>query len=363
MRTLFVLELLLTVFFCTTTAFANVGADLKKIAIEIQNFQEQLESEKPVTPERVKKTISSLTHIIDGKLANDKGKAVAYYYRAEARRLLNSIRYNNKQPIDLTVARATLADYDSVIAIGFDLENWNVSVAGANYLAGTVAYGHLKSIPLAYTYFDKCAKQHHMGCMNVMANARLTGEGDQEIDILQAVDLHVRVYNTGTRYNCAGYFSAEAIGLIAHFFGKQFVNEDSLIWFDRARSLAEKLAKNEANKDFCGGESVYIEEYLVRRDGGEKRDALLQRLIGKGSRSEVARTTARYILGEIDDANLSKMLSRQDSVTRCEMHFWAAWIAKINADKERAQAHFKALLEIGSDDCGVELAYLKNYGH
>jgi hypothetical protein len=76
------------------------------------------------------------------------------------------------------------------------------------FYCGKVGRGGLHDEKSAYAYWEKCASDAHAGCINNLAEARITGAGGQKVDVRQALDLLTAVYNSGTRYHCAGVLSA-----------------------------------------------------------------------------------------------------------------------------------------------------------
>lgn len=98
---------------------------------------------------------------------------VAYYYRAEAHRLINVIREHQGLAIDFSMARHALEDFDEVIANKTSVYIPEVNVSNAEYWAGSVALHQLHSEPLAYSYWQKCAAQGHAGCVDLTTGAHL----------------------------------------------------------------------------------------------------------------------------------------------------------------------------------------------
>lgn len=154
--------------------------------------------EKPDAPVRLDAEMETLTALIESGQLNPLGLSIASYYRGEAGTLINSARLAARQPADAALARRTLADFDRVIAGESDIAEWGVSIAGAAYNAGSVARNALDLVPQAYAYWEICAQRNHAGCLNIMAAARLTGTGGVEVDLQQSLELHRKVYDTGT---------------------------------------------------------------------------------------------------------------------------------------------------------------------
>jgi hypothetical protein len=346
-------------------AVADVTSDLRVLRVDIESVDAQLRKDLP-TPasDKLDRAVSALNAIIGGQELSGAGRSVAHYYRAEARKLLNEIRVREKQPVDIVAAQAALADYDAVIARGADIPGWGVNVDNAMYIAGTVASNHLKSTQSAYSYFDKCAQRNHMGCVNVIAGVRLTGKWGQRMDVAAALDLHFMVYNTGTRYTCAGAYSAKSIALIGYFTGTKRGTEDELEWFARAYSLLDRVAAVLRVENACDRATFEIGEYLLRLSRGQRDSILLQKAIERSGNDEGSKAVVRFLRGEIGEDALSNVVAGLSiNWDRCHAHFSVLWHAKINGDDALAQRHYRALLEVGGDECAMELAYVKKkYG-
>src|ERR1700683_3335734 len=98
MRPISILAVLFVCLTVGTSAVADVNSDLLAIKADLENTQEQLGKDAPIAPDKMTRAIASLTTMLGGQGLNEAGKSIAYFYRAEARRLLNSIREKNKQP-------------------------------------------------------------------------------------------------------------------------------------------------------------------------------------------------------------------------------------------------------------------------
>ena len=336
-------------------ACADAVADrLKAIKADIDAVKGDT-SDYTAASNKLKKDIADLGQMIAAKQLNDKGALVAYEFRGEAQQKLNSLNGQQKKPYDLALARSALADFDRVIAAGVEVKGWFV-LDNVPYLAGLVAYNQLASVPLAYSYWDKCAAMNHAGCLNIMAGAHITGKGGVKIDFAQALALHKKVYLTGTGYVCAGAFSADSIALISHLTHTRFDNVDELTWFARANELLDKLGA----EDRCGRAGVDLDEYLVRLARGESASAVLDRAGSRLKADDPQRAIVALFQGKIDDASLSKAAAHAKyDYERCTLHFDALWFDTLKGNKEAALAHWQALTEVPGQKCATELAYTK----
>jgi len=304
--------------------------------------------------------IRTLTKLIDEGAFDAKGEAFARYWRGYGTDLVNQMRLRSKREPDRALARETLADFDWVA--GHEREVPAAGVAQALYGAGRVLRNYLGSTDEAYRYWGRCAERDHAGCQNIMAAAKLTGVGKVAVDLPGAVELHRRVYDTGTGYNCAGSYSALAIGEIVYFGGLRGVTVTDLDWVGRARDLVAQVVKERGLADFCGSTIFAVTEYLMRLDRGESRPELLRIELKPDATDEKA--TLDYLSGRIGEPAFRDLAGREaDKDSACRMYFTAYWHAEIRKNRPLAQEYRRKMLALGGDYCGNELALVRlKYG-
>lgn len=120
----------------------------------------------------LERNIATLTLVGKGDL-NTADLTVAYFYRAEARRVINEIHERGGESTDLSSARLALEDFDKVISNGANVYVPEVNTRNAQYWAGSVAMNQLHSQALAYSYWEKCAAQGNVDCLNILTAVRL----------------------------------------------------------------------------------------------------------------------------------------------------------------------------------------------
>ena len=315
--------------------------------------------EKPNAPVRLDAEMATLTALIESGQLNLLGLSIASYYRGEAGTLINSARLAARQPADAALARRTLADFDRVIAAEIEIAEWRVSIAGAAYSAGSVARNALDLVPQAYAYWEICAQRNHAGCLNIMAAARLTGVGGVEVDLQQSLDLHRKVYDTGTAYTCAGAYSALATSEIIHFGAMRPVTVDEFEWLKRAGALLDELAVKLKNDNPCKRVRFEVTEYLMRLDSGDDRRPVLERAL-KRADAEDEKVMVGYLLGNVSEADFRKAAgANRNKDAACDMYFAAAWHAEIRKAFELARDHHGFMSALGGDHCRTELALLQ----
>jgi hypothetical protein len=301
--------------------------------------------------------LATFSRLIESGTLNPAGQSIAHYWRGRGYSTLNWARMKKEQQPDPALARKSLEDFNLVIKNGFNVPDWGISVADALYGAGGVARNHLENLALAYEYWQKCAAINHAGCLNIMAGARLTGQGGIKIDLDQSLELNKRVYDTGTSFRCAGAYSAQLIAYTIYFAEmRPTVNE--LDWMKRAYLLLDELGKEEKIENPCDRAKFEIAEYLMRLARGEQRPELLRSAARRSAETDF-RPLARYLLSQATresfEASLGKIPLKH---TACYVHFLSYWHADLQKDQERSASHLNSMVAFGGDHCKIELALI-----
>lgn len=339
-------------------ALADVDSDLRESLWAISAAEEASDRE-PGAPIRLDQPIGVLTRLIDDRETPAAAVTVARYWRARAYSALNFGRQARGEKVDRDLARRNLQDYDQVIARGMEPRGWGMSIGNSIYSAGAVAYNHLEDKALAYRYWERCAALGHAGCLNVMAGARLTGEGGMAVDLEQSMALNKTVYDTGTRFRCAGAFSALMIARIIHFAGLKPQPVDELEWLDRAYPLLAELEKEDKNDNPCGRAVFEINDYLMRLGRGERRPELLRAAAARTAGNDFA-PVARYLLGEESRETFEEHVRALPvKHNACTGHFIGAWSASLERDPARAARHVESMVELGVCETSLVLFRLR----
>src|SRR6266852_1773182 len=161
--------------------------DLRPVLQDVAGKMRQDYSDRKQAIADLEQDAAKITAVLDGGHLDSKGESAALFSRAEARSLVNIIRWKNGESVNPILARQSLADLNKLIAGGVEIPEWGIKIAQAQYVAGSVA------------------------------SVRLTGEAGQQADVKKALDYHSRVYETGIQYRCAGAISARNIAEINYF--------------------------------------------------------------------------------------------------------------------------------------------------
>ncbi len=313
--------------------------------------------------EELQRDVSTLTTLLHSGNLNKTGETNARFYRGAARARINAILDHQGQAIDLAMAEEALEDFDKVIASGVNISPGTVTVAGAEFYAGGVALNQVRSDTRAYSYFQKCAEQGHIGCVNVMANAHVTGAGDTNIDLQEALRLHHDVFDTGIKYRCAGALSARSIAKIVYFTGVRWPGDDELAWTTRSYSLSDQIEVGEKRKNVCNGSEARLEEFLYRLSRGERRDGLLEQASARlDAESLATNAVIQYFSGAIDEKGFEAgVASSKSEGDRCSAYFEAMWYEEVSQKRELAQKFHEQLLTTGQRHCRTDLVYAEKF--
>ncbi|GEM_PF-2880294 len=123
-------------------------------------------------------------------------------------------------------------------------------------------------------YYERCARLNNIACMNVLGHRALYGLKGVSQDIKKGINLSKATYNTGTKWGCAGYYSATILVDIAYFTPYETGNSWHT-WYQQAHALLPKLQKR-FNKDLpCASVYGLTQEYLMYLGYGQKKPELL----------------------------------------------------------------------------------------
>jgi hypothetical protein len=312
--------------------------------------------------------VDKLTAVLDA--GSDAGslekteRIVAFFYRAKARALIGQIHWHHGETMDVATAETVVADLDKVIASDVDAPEWGVMTSEAQYMAGSMAMSPLKSASRAYVYWEKCALQDHAGCLNLMANARLTGVGGVRVDIRQALDYHNRVFDTGIAYTCAGAESARSIAEITYFTGVRRPGDDELEWLQKAYGLLDQL-QDHGIKRTCRRFETEIDEFLYRLARGERKDSLLQDAAavgdGLGEDAPTRKAVVQYLSGAISSTTFAAAVAAsKNDFDFCAASLYGLWYSELTKNRTEGKRYHLALAR-RDRSCSVQLAYAKKF--
>ncbi|MBO6634146.1 hypothetical protein [Parvibaculum sp.] len=305
--------------------------------------------------------IDVLTRAIEGGTVEGDALLTLRHYRAFARQMLNRFNDLMDLPVDRPVAEAAVADYLAIAEAAGDDPAKQKLKAHAIYGAGQVTATQLGNEVQGYRYFRQCSDMKQAGCQNVVAYAMIYGHAGIEQDLNGALALHKAVYDTGITYTCAGSFSARSIAYIVHFTDARLDGRTGLDWLRRSMTLADQVKSQANGVDLCAGESVRVDEYLMRLQAGERQDSLIS---GYLEENEVLPpVVAQYLLGKIGDATFTKELRKMDRPSaRCAYAFIGAWKSSIERKAASVRTYSSMLKELPDEtSCASNIVFVERF--
>jgi hypothetical protein len=191
----------------------------------------------------------------------------------------------------------------------------------------------------------------------------VTGENGNPVNFTRALNLHNRVFDTGTKFLCAGAFSARNIVSIVYFTGTRRPGDDELLWIRRSQDLADQIEAHSKEKNRCDGADVRVQEFLYRLSRGERHNELLTQATARlDDDSPIDRAEIQYISGSIDDDEFEVAVQAGKLVrARCGGYFEGMWFAELEKKPAAAKKFYQRLLETGETDCRASLVYAKKF--
>jgi len=340
------------------------SAELRAILADINRKLQAPTADYKVTVSALNNDIDRLTAVLDaGKLGKSE-TMVAFFYRAKTRGQISQMGWQRGEKMDTDTVQRVVEDMDKVIASNIDAPEWHVTTSEAQYIAGSMLMLSLSSPRRAYAYYEKCADQGHAGCLNIMANARLTGQGGVKVDIQQALEYHSRVFATGIGYHCAGAESARTIAEIIYFTGVRRPGDDELEWLQKSYGLTDKLQATGATTT-CSRFEAEVDEFLYRLSRGERKDSILQEAAnvgpGLGMGLAMRKAVLEYLAGaETDDAFAATIAASKNDFEFCQASLYGLWYSELT--KNRSQGtRYRLALARSDHRCGVELDYARKF--
>jgi TM2 domain-containing membrane protein YozV len=339
------------------------AVDLPSAVEDVQRAQRKDARGKEEIP-RLRQDVRMLSAILGGRKLDASDALVARYYRALAAAMINLAHEHEGEAIDVSGAQTARADLDRIIGAGEVLTYVpEVSITNAEYWAGIVARNQLHDEPAAFSYWEKCASNAHAGCLNNLAEARITGAGGQKVDAHEALDLHTSVFNSGVKYHCAGAYSAIGIAEINYFTGVRRTGDDELEWTKKAEGLLDQLEAAENNRNACHRSEIEVEDFLFQLSRGRKDENVLEDAISRlDDDSAPTKAVIQFISGAIDEHGFNTAVnSTKSQGARCSAYFEVMWFAELRSESALARRYYQRLVNIGKFHCGEELAYAAKF--
>ena len=351
--------LFLLMSFSTPFAKAQASVELRKIVDGVNRARYEGVADHAHTITELTELAQQITTFLEKETLTPQERAAAYFFRGYARAYITNLQFVDGKKADELLASQALSDLDKVIADGIEYPQLGARISDALYVAGSVSATG-RSYSRTYAYYEKCAALDHAGCLNIMAEARLTGEGNQKVDFRAAIDYHLKVFNTGTSYHCAGAYSAQSIAAIAYFTGTAAPQGDELYWINKAVDLAGQLTE-ERKAGACEISGMLIDEFLYQLARGDKQVALLDDASARPTIDANATNAVVGLLsGRLTPAGFSSAMGlAKNDLSRCIGYFRSFWYAELIKRHDLAQAYYQAIQR--PPGCGHELVLARKF--
>ncbi len=329
---------------------------------DVRRGQRKLEAGKDEIP-NLQQDVRRLGDALRPQKIDASDAIVWRYYRALAVSTLNRERELEGEPSDVAAAQTARADLDKIIAQG-SVRTYVAEITPANveYLAGMIARNQLRDERAAYAYWEKCSADGHAGCMNNLAEARVTGAGGQKVDLREALELNTSVYKSGINYGCAGAHSAMSIAYINYFTGVSRPGDDELVWTRKADDLFDQLEDAEDDPNVCHRAEDEVGEFLFQLSRVHRDDNILQDALSRAGDDSTVKAMVQLISGAINESAFDAAVDSDKAPgERCLAYFYAMWYAELRSGDTTAKRYHQRLAEIGKFHCGQQLAYANKY--
>lgn len=336
------------------------AVDLATAVLDVRRVQRRTPHTRDDIPSLIQ-DIRILSSIADRSKVATVDVVIARFNRAMALALINMAHEHEGEPMDPAAARKARSDLDKIIN-GPSLASsptQGITIANSEYWAGYIARSQLHDEKAAYAYWEKCASDTHAGCISNLAEAHLTGDGGQKVDVNEALNLLAAVYNSGTKYTCAGAGSALNIAEIGYFMGVRRPGDDDLQWIQKADALWDRVESQTGNRNICLRGENEIEEFLLQLGHGHRDDNILQDALSRlDDDAKAPKGVIQYISGAIDEpALLAAVQSDKSQDLRCSAYFDVAWYSKLHNEEALSRRYYQRMVEIGKFHCGVDLLF------
>jgi len=302
----------------------------------------------------LERDVTGLTQLLDAGNLDATDDAGARYFRALAQGLVSNLRKEDGMPTDTAALEQALSDMDRVIAGKHDIPAWSITIPNVEYYAGDIAWWELRSGSRAYSYWRRCADSGHAGCMSCLANAYTFGMGVTQADPVKALDLSIKVFKTGTKYECAGASGAVNVAWLIYFTGTSFPKDnDPVSWMQKSYALSDTIEARPNKKDACGGSGARIEEFLFRLARADRQNDLLHQAAQHLSNdSSWSASLIKYFSGSLDVKGFESAVdSNKLAMARCGAYFDAMWYAYLIRDTALVNKFYQPLLKFDQIDC------------
>ncbi|WP_342806890.1 hypothetical protein [Alteromonas sp. M12] len=271
--------------------------------------------------------------------------------------ILNFARMELDQNVHIEQLERGLKKVDELLE-----HNPNISDFGdLLFESGHIARFLLEAPRLGYQYWHLCAKHAHAGCMNILAFNYFSGGYGIRQDIEKSYYWHNQTYLTGTRFHCAGVYSARIAREILFLFPEVSDDKKWQDWSPEIDELIRQLEENdEANiANMCGKGQSLLKQYLYElTDNNKPNVALLEHAkniikSAQTSENEGELIESFEIIGRADffDKSLNLLQKIEDPFAKCNIAFNHTLYSQALKATQHSDAVFSIMSALDSEIC------------
>jgi len=268
--------------------------------------------------------------------------------RANASYSLNAKRLSEGKMIDVEMALMALKDIQyAAVRVS------NVELSDLLFTAGHIALHHIKDNIQAYDYWRQCAELNHVGCLNIVANDSFTGYNGATIDIKQSIYWHKRVVASGTKYTCAGVYSAQTLMKYAYILPNIDTGKNWIYWRAKRDELFQEVKQFDGYDDWCGESTILLNDYVLLTSQGLPAAALLDKMIAIEKDQQYIPLIESIKRGPSLPETLNLIKALDNRSTACMFTIYTAFIAKYQEKQQVQQALAQYLYTFDQADCSL----------
>lgn len=201
---------------------------------------------EPLDITALEQHLGALSLVLENYQLDGDDERLVRYNRIQAIEWLNFHRFHTDRIVDIGQVEMAIKDTNILVQ-----QIPSVEASSLQYGAGLMALHLLESADMAYEFWLECAGLQHAGCMNILASGHFTGENGIPVDFQQSVLWHQGVYNTGTDFKCAGFYSANQLAQLSFHFPKYDTGGTWQEWSEKSDALMEELKERAGEQVHC----------------------------------------------------------------------------------------------------------------
>jgi hypothetical protein len=269
---------------------------------------------------------------------------------------------DDAQPVNIKLATLSVEDLDATA-----LEDERVLKAAripsmeAIYSAARIIYNYLEDKPRSYGYFERCADLGHAGCANVVAYYVQNGIYGQALDLEKAVKYHKKVVQSGTRFWCAGSYSAGSIARMVLLDGVVTPEGDEQSWVQLSISLSKQVSAQMGGKTACNLHETENDAYLYQLTRGMPTvpPGRTHERPDKNSGQVGSWAFGKLILDSMNQAEFDTIVAAEKKTrSRCNSWLNATWLFSMRADEAAKEKYRARIMAEDEKECAAERRHL-----